>query len=86
MAQLLFALALSIALIAGVFYFWDTLWPLLPPWLSASVFIVVAVAAIGSPIYSLARWSDRKFQRYAKTDAGRDALRGDNNASYDDDD
>ncbi len=86
MPQLLLVLVVSIALVGGAIYFWNEIWPLLPPWLSVILFILLAVAVIGFPIYSLARWSDRRFKNYAKTDAAQQALRRDNNASYDKED
>lgn len=86
MGQLIFALVLSLALVGGLIYFWNDIWPLMPPWLSMIVFILAAIAVIGYPIYSLARWSDRRFQRYAKTERGQAAMRRDNNAAYDEED
>jgi hypothetical protein len=60
------ALLLSIVLIAGLIYFVHALWPLLPSWLAMIVFIIIAAAFIGAPIYSLARWSN---QPWPKADA-----------------
>ena len=61
------ALALTLALAVGLIYFATVLWPLLPPWLSLIIFILLAIAVIGYPIYSLARWSDRYLARQQNT-------------------
>ncbi len=44
-------------------YFWNELWPILPGWLAMIVFIFLASAVIGYPIYALAKWSDRYLAR-----------------------
>ena len=61
------ALALALVLAAGLIYFVRVIWPLLPSWLSLIIFILLAVAVIGYPIYSLARWSDRYLARQQNT-------------------
>ncbi|MGD8429518.1 MAG: hypothetical protein PVH31_03850 [Ectothiorhodospiraceae bacterium] len=48
--------AVYVAVIWGFFAY---IWPLLPPWVAMIFFIALAVFAIGSPIFWLARWSDR---------------------------
>jgi len=55
-------------------YFWNELWPILPGWLAMIVFIFVASAVIGYPIYALAKWSDRYLAR-TKERQGKAALR-----------
>ncbi len=60
------ALAITAAMGAGLVYFVRVLWPLLPAWLSMIIFIIIAVAVIGYPIYALARWSDRYLARQRK--------------------
>ena len=44
---------------ALVWVFVAYIWPILPAWIAMIFFIAVAVFAIGSPIWWLARWSDR---------------------------
>jgi len=43
--------------------FAEYVWPRLPPWLSVIVYVLIAVAVIGYPIYALARWSNRRFMQ-----------------------
>ncbi len=59
----IFALAVTVALGWGTVYFVQELWPVLPGWLAMIVFIFLAVAVIGYPIYALAKWSDRYLAR-----------------------
>lgn len=61
-AALLSALAVTLALIAGSVYLVNVLWPSLPSWLMVILFVLLAVMVIGLPIYSLARWSDRRWR------------------------
>lgn len=86
MGQLLIVLVVTSAMVGGAIYFVREIWPLLPGWLSLILFILIAIAVIGYPIYSLARWSDRHFAQYAKTGRGKKAMRQDNNENYDKDD
>lgn len=67
----LLALVVTLALLAGVIYFVRYIWQDLPPWLSLIVYILVAVAVIGYPIYALGRWSDRAFARPSQDEAKR---------------
>jgi len=69
MRDFIFALLLSAFLIAGLIYFVRELWPLLPSWAALIVFIVIATAIIGAPIYSLARWSNRHWARRSQASA-----------------
>ena len=86
MGQLIAAFIVTLGLVLGAIYFWNELWPLLPPWLSVILFILLAVVIIGYPIYSLARWSDRRLDKYMKTEKGKQAMQRDNNEAYDKDD
>lgn len=63
MMALLGALVVTLALIAGSIYLVSVLWPLLPGWLMLILFVLLAVIVIGYPIYSLARWSDRRLRQ-----------------------
>lgn len=65
-AALLFAALVTAAMGWGIVYFVNELWPLLPGWLAVIVFIFLAVAIIGYPIYALAKWSDRYLERQKK--------------------
>lgn len=67
MGTFLSALLVTLALVGATVYFVQVLWPLLPPWLSLIVFILLAVMVIGYPIYSLGRWSNQRFERQLKT-------------------
>lgn len=42
-----------------IWAFLEFVWPVLPAWIAMIFFIAIAVFAIGSPIWWLARWSDR---------------------------
>ena len=61
------ALGITAAMIWGLVYFIRELWPVLPPWLALIVFILLAVAMIGYPIYTLACWSNRYLERHNLT-------------------
>lgn len=69
---LLGALLFTLFLIVLLYLFFNGLWPVLPAWISVPVCILVAVLAIGSPIFTLRRISDRLLQdpqRRVKTPA-----------------
>lgn len=61
------AIAGAVALtgVMGALLVWlvNTGWTRLPPWLAVIVFVVLAVFVIGSPIWALARWSERWLAR-----------------------
>ncbi|MDQ2696420.1 MAG: hypothetical protein M3Z21_13800 [Pseudomonadota bacterium] len=57
------ALLVTALLIWGLVYFVRELWPTLSPLPALLVFIFLAVAVIGYPIFVLARWSDRYLAR-----------------------
>ena len=59
---LLGALTFTLFLIVLLYLFFDRLWSVLPVWISVPVCILVAVLAIGSPIFTLVRISDRMLQ------------------------
>ena len=63
MLQTLLALTMTLALAFGLIYFVHDLWPVLPGWAAMLVFILIAVIIIGYPIYTLAQWSNRSWQR-----------------------
>jgi len=56
---LLIVLGITAALVYGVIYFVRELWPFLPPAVALIGFILLAAAVIGSPLYALARLSNR---------------------------
>lgn len=56
---LVIALAVTVGMVWGTVYFVREIWPILPAWLAMILFILLAVAVIGYPIYALAKWSDR---------------------------
>jgi hypothetical protein len=58
---------ITLALVAALVYFIKVLWPLLPPALALAGFILLAVAAIGYPIYALGQLSNRYLARLKKT-------------------
>lgn len=61
------AIAGAVALtgVMGALLVWlvNTGWTRLPPWLAVIMFVVLAVFVIGSPIWALARWSERWLAR-----------------------
>ncbi len=69
MMAVITALAVTVALIAGSVYLINVLWPLLPGWMMLILFMLLAVIVIGYPIFSLARWSDRRLQRQRQSGA-----------------
>jgi hypothetical protein len=50
-----------------VVYFVREVWSRLPPSAALIVWILLAVAVIGYPIYALAQWSSRYLARLKKT-------------------
>ena len=63
LGALLGALLFMAALAALLFVFFGYWWPLLPAWIAVPITVLVAVGAIGSPIYTLMKVSDRMLQR-----------------------
>ncbi|CDI02014.1 hypothetical protein BN873_230029 [Candidatus Competibacter denitrificans Run_A_D11] len=59
----LVSLGITGLLIWGLVYFINTWWARLPKAVALIVCILLAVLAIGYPIYALARWSDRYLAR-----------------------
>ncbi len=59
------SLAVSVALVWGLVALLRHYWASLPLGLALAVCILLAVAAIGMPIYSLWRWSERYLARIA---------------------
>ncbi|MGH8656922.1 MAG: hypothetical protein ACREV4_00105 [Gammaproteobacteria bacterium] len=52
-------LVIAAGLLFGLSYSVQEAWPRLPPALALIVWILLAVAVIGYPIYALAQWSSR---------------------------
>lgn len=63
---LLVALGVTGFLVWGLVYLVQELWPVLPPAVALIIFILLAVAVIGYPIYALARLSERYLARQKK--------------------
>ncbi len=63
----LIALGIAVGLLFGLSYFVQEAWPRLPPALALIVWILLAVAVIGYPIYVLSQWSNRYLARLKKT-------------------
>lgn len=59
----LVSLGITGLLIWGLVYFVTEWWGRLPKAVALVLFILLAVAVIGYPIYALARWSDRYLRR-----------------------
>jgi len=55
------ALALTALSTAAIIWLINSGWSRLPPWLAIIAFILLAVFVIGSPIYALARWAERRL-------------------------
>ncbi len=55
--------AVTIVLFVALWVFIDRYWVSLPAWLGVLICIAVAVGAIGAPIFSLARISNRMMER-----------------------
>ena len=60
---LLASLAVTLCLFLGLWYFLANYWGSLPAWVAIIICVLVAVGAIGSPIYTLARISNRMLDR-----------------------
>lgn len=69
------ALVVTSGLAWVMVYFVRELWPMLPGWLTLILFILLAVAVIGYPIYALAKWSNRYLAR-SRQDGGKSADKG----------
>ncbi len=59
----LVSLGITGLLLWGLVYFINEWWARLPKVVALSICILLAVVAIGYPIYALARWSDRYLAR-----------------------
>lgn len=59
----LVSLGITGLLLWGLVYFINEWWARLPKVVALSICILLAVVAIGYPIYALARWSDRYLER-----------------------
>ncbi len=60
---LLGALLLTLLAIFLLYCFFDRIWPMLPVWVAVPLCILAAALAIGSPIYTLMRISDRMYRK-----------------------
>jgi len=56
------ALVVTAAFTLGIVWVWNH-WAALPSWLAMLLFILLAVAVIGYPIYAFAQWSNRYVER-----------------------
>ncbi|MDX1605739.1 MAG: hypothetical protein R3202_06070 [Candidatus Competibacterales bacterium] len=54
------ALALTLLVAGGLIYFARELWPLLPVWGKVTVAVALMLGVIGSPLYGLIRWAERR--------------------------
>lgn len=63
---LLISLGITGLLIGGMAYFISAWWGRLPKVVALILFILLAVMAIGYPIYALAQWSDRYLAQTQK--------------------
>ena len=66
---LLISLGITGLLIGGMAYFISAWWGRLPKVVALILFILLAVMAIGYPIYALAQWSDRYLAQTQKRKA-----------------
>ncbi len=60
---LLGALLLTLLAIFLLYFFFERIWPVLPTWIAVPLCVLVAALAIGSPIYTLMRISDRMYRK-----------------------
>jgi len=63
----LMALGIAVGLLFGLSYLVQEASPRLPPALALILWILLAVAVIGYPIYALAQWSNRYLSRRKNT-------------------
>ena len=63
---LLVSLGITGLLIGGMAYFISAWWGRLPKVVALILFILLAVMAIGYPIYALVQWSDRYLAQTQK--------------------
>ncbi len=66
----LVSLGITGLLLWGLVYFVTEWWGRLPKAVALVLFILLAVAVIGYPIYALARWSDRYLARIREAQSG----------------
>ncbi len=62
-SALLGAASATLLAIFLLYCFFDRIWPILPAWIAVPLCILVAALAIGSPIYTLLRLSDRMYRK-----------------------
>jgi len=63
------AILATLALIWLIYFFLSRYWSVWPPWVTVPLCIVGAVIAIGSPIHTLLRVSDRMLEREVRRQA-----------------
>jgi xanthine/uracil permease len=61
---MLVAVAFTGLMILMLYLLFNRWWAALPPWVTLPVTILISIAAIGSPIYTLKKISDRAFERH----------------------
>jgi len=69
MVAIFAAILATLAVIWLIYFFLSRYWAVWPPWVTVPLCIVGAVIAIGSPIHTLLRISDRKLGREAQRQA-----------------
>ena len=62
-AALVGAVAFTAASIGLLYLVFNRWWVALPPWATLALTILLSVAAIGSPIYTLKKMADRALER-----------------------
>jgi len=61
---LLVAAAFTGVMIMLLYFLFNRWWAGLPAWVTLPLTILISIAAIGSPIYTLKKISDRAFERH----------------------
>lgn len=69
------ALCATLVMIGLAYLLVAVWWRSLPVWLALPLCLLLAVAAVGSPIYTLLRFSQRSLQRRLQRSPGSDAVR-----------
>ena len=69
LVAVLAAVLMTLALIWLIYFFFSRYWAVWPPWVTVPLCIIGAVIAIGSPIHTLLRISDRMLEREARRQA-----------------
>jgi len=70
------AVCMTLGAVWLIYFFFSRYWSVWPPWVTVPICIIGAVVAIGSPIHTLLRISDRMLERQSRERAETDETSG----------